>query len=251
MTSGAKPPITGLDTHDLPLDTKELGAALRKFLLQELVQGLRLGRCRFGVYAFFDYDGEPIYVGQTRESLGTRIRRHLTNQRTDAVAMSVLDPFEVHTVAVWPLPEFQDRSGKDAEVKAHLDALEATVFATLVAESKFGAVLNEKVPFAAANAKAPKMIKSAIVTKVVQDLRGHPDLRLSRRAATIARLAQVVCERDVQPGLRRTLFVQAERLRWLAEERLKPFEKAVAEEDSKPESEEERDAHADVKPSGD
>lgn len=28
--------------------------------------------------AFFDYDGEPIYVGQTKESLHTRILRHLT-----------------------------------------------------------------------------------------------------------------------------------------------------------------------------
>ena len=58
-----------------------------------------------GVYAFFDYDGEPIYVGQTNEMLRTRIRRHLTNQRTDDVAMSVLDPFEVLEIEVWPLPQ--------------------------------------------------------------------------------------------------------------------------------------------------
>lgn len=241
MSSGAKPPITGVDTHDLPLDTKELRQALQKFLRQELIKGLPLGGCKYGVYAFFDYDGEPIYVGQTRESLGTRIRRHLTNQRTDAVAMSVLDPFEVHTIAVWPLPEFQKRSGKDGEVKKHLDSLEATVFVTLVAESKFKAVLNEKVPVTAIKVKPPKMIKGAIVTKAVQELRGHPDLRLSRRAATIARLAQVICERDVQPGLRRTLLVQAERLTWLANERLKPFHRDVAKEDRKSASEEELD----------
>lgn len=244
MASGAKPPITGVDTHDLPLDTKELRQALQKFLRLELSKGLSLGGCKFGVYAFFDYDGEPIYVGQTRESLGTRIRRHLTNQRTDAVAMSVLDPFEVHTIAVWPLPEFQDRSGKDAEVKKHLDSLEATVFVRLVADSKFNAVLNEKVPIATTKVKLPKMIRGSIVTKEVQELRGHPDLRLSRRAATIARLAQVICERDVHPGLRRTLLVQAERLTWLAKERLKPFQKAVAAEDQKPESEEEREVGA-------
>ena len=241
MASESKPPITGVDTQDLPLDTKELRQELQKFLRHQLTKSLSLGGCKFGVYAFFDYDGEPIYVGQTRESLGTRIRRHLTNQRTDAVAMSVLDPFEVHSIGVWPMPEFQGRSGKDAEVKKHLDSLEATVFVTLVAESRFKAVLNEKVPIAATKVKLPKLIKSAIVTKEVQGLRGHPDLRLSRRAATIARLAQVICERDVQPGLRRTLLVQAERLTWLANERLKPFRKAVAEEDKKPESEEEGD----------
>lgn len=241
MTSRAKPPIAGVDTQELPLDTRELRRELQKFLRQELSKGIALGGCKFGVYAFFDYDGEPIYVGQTRESLGTRIRRHLTNQRTDAVAMSVLDPFEVHTIAVWPLPEFQDRSGKDAKVKKHLDSLEATVFVRLVAESKFKSVLNEKIPVAATKVKLPKMTKGAIVTKAVQELRGHPDLRLSRRAATISRLAQVICEREVQPGLRRTLLVQAERLTWLATERLKPFEQAVEAEDKNPESEEEGD----------
>jgi hypothetical protein len=66
----------------------------------------RLGNYKFGVYAFFDYDGEPIYVGQTNERLRTRIRRHLTNQRTDAVAMKVLDPFEVYEIEVWPLPQY-------------------------------------------------------------------------------------------------------------------------------------------------
>ena len=55
-------------------------------------QQVKVGNFKWGVYAVFDYDGEPIYIGQTKEQLRTRIRRHLTNQRTDAVAMSVLDP---------------------------------------------------------------------------------------------------------------------------------------------------------------
>lgn len=49
-------------------------------------------------------------MGQTYESLRDRIGRHLTNQRTDAVAMNVLDPFEVAEVEVWPLWELE---GKD------------------------------------------------------------------------------------------------------------------------------------------
>lgn len=62
-----------------------------------------IGHYKWGVYAFYDYDHEPIYVGQTNEQLSTRIRRHLTNQRTDAVAMSVLDPYEVCYIEVWPI----------------------------------------------------------------------------------------------------------------------------------------------------
>ena len=83
-----------------PFETSELRKSLTSFLTQPAADPhsgseRRLGNFKFGVYAFYDYDGEPIYVGQTNEKLSTRIPRHLTNQRTDAVAMKVLDPFEV------------------------------------------------------------------------------------------------------------------------------------------------------------
>ena len=95
-----------------PFETEDLRANLTKFLDTPFEEGSgqtpKVGNYKWGVYAFFDYDGEPIYVGQTNEMLRTRIRRHLTNQRTDAVAMSVLDPFEVLEIEVWPLPQFQE-----------------------------------------------------------------------------------------------------------------------------------------------
>jgi hypothetical protein len=79
----------------------------------------------------------------------TRIRRHLTNQRTDAVAMSVLDQFEVFTIKVWPLPEYQDVSKKKdpngwKAAKQHLNALERAVHDKAIADSTFNAILNEK-----------------------------------------------------------------------------------------------------------
>src|SRR5690606_23380064 len=85
-----------------PFETEDLRANLAAFLDTPFDDPaghkVRVGNYKWGVYAFFDYDGEPIYVGQTNEMLRTRIRRHLTNQRTDAVAMSVLDPFEVYEI---------------------------------------------------------------------------------------------------------------------------------------------------------
>lgn len=86
-----------------PFETIELRRKLAEFLKTSVDdpgtgEPIRVGNCWFGVYAFFDYDGEPIYVGQTYEKLGVRIQRHLTNQRTDAVAMKVLDPFEVYEI---------------------------------------------------------------------------------------------------------------------------------------------------------
>ncbi len=113
-----------------PLDTAELRKALKSFLDQKVKNPItgrtvRLGSYTFGVYVFYDYDSEPIYVGQTREKLSGRVGRHLTNQRTDAVAMSVLDPFEVYEVELYPLPELEGKKKNDPEVKELLDRLMA------------------------------------------------------------------------------------------------------------------------------
>lgn len=180
----------------------------------------KIGDHQWGVYGFYDYDGEPIYVGQTNEKVRVRIRRHLTNQRTDAVAMSVLDPFEVLDIEVWPLPQFQGRSGKDAEARAHLNALERLITEQAVALSKFKAILNEKdAPPTSIEVSAPPSLRGAIVSERVLEIRSHPDFRIARRALIMARLAQVISERKVQGGLRRVLLTQAKRLQWLAARR--------------------------------
>lgn len=213
-----------LDIAELPFETKHLRESLVLFLdsLVEDPSGLhvKIGNYIWGVYAFYDYDGEPIYVGQTNEKLRTRIRRHLTNQRTDAVAMNVLDPFEVCTIEVWPLSQFQHTEKKDKYAKEYLDALEYSVFEKLISESRFGAILNEKDPPPPRIAiEIPSSFKQKIVTDAVSALRDHPDLRLSRRAMTLSRLAQVICERKVGRGLRKVLLTQAKRLQWLSERR--------------------------------
>ena len=61
----------------------------------------------------------------------------------------------------------------------------------------------------------PKSISGIIVSDEVVKLRFHPDIRIARRAQTRARLAQIISERKVQPGLRRVLNVQAQRPKWL------------------------------------
>src|SRR5206468_12870946 len=91
---------------------------------------------KWGIYGFFDYDGEPIYVGQTYEGLGSRIGRHLNNQRTDAVAMNVLDPFEVAEIRVWPLDVTAIPDDHRGE---YLDRAEYTVFQKVIAESQLRA----------------------------------------------------------------------------------------------------------------
>ena len=207
-----------------PFETEDLRGNLTKFLDTPFDDPsgakLRVGNYRWGVYAFFDYDGEPIYVGQTNEMLRTRIRRHLTNQRTDAVAMSVLDPFEVFEVEVWPLPQFQETGGKDASAKEHLNALERQITQQAVEGSEFKAILNEKdPPGGELIVDIPPSFRGRIVSDRVHELRSHPDFRIARRALIISRLAQVISERKVQGGLRRVLETQAKRLQGLASRR--------------------------------
>lgn len=211
-------------SHLPPFETEDLRSNLASFLDAPFAdptgQTVRVGNYKWGVYAFFDYDGEPIYVGQTNEMLRTRIRRHLTNQRTDAVAMSVLDPFEVYEIEVWPLPQLQAVSGKDQSAKQHLDALERLITDQAIEHSKFKAILNEKDPPPGASVvEAPPSLRGRIVSDRVYELRSHPDYRIARRALIISRLAQVISERKVQGGLRRVLQTQARRLQWLAQRR--------------------------------
>jgi len=204
-----------------PFETEDLRENLARFLDTPFAQAdgpaVPVGNFRWGVYAFFDYDGEPIYVGQTNERLRTRIRRHLTNQRTDAVAMSVLDPFEVYDVEVWPLPRLQDAPRSDAAARQHLDALERLITERAIGNSQFKAILNEKdPPPGGLTVDAPLSLRGRIVSERVYQLRSHPDFRLARRALILSRLAQVISERKVQGGLRRVLLIQAKRLQWLA-----------------------------------
>ncbi|WP_158912766.1 GIY-YIG nuclease family protein [Caulobacter sp. S45] len=207
-----------------PFETEDLRSNLTTFLdspFQDPSGETHLvGNYRWGVYAFFDYDGEPIYVGQTNERLRTRIRRHLTNQRTDAVAMSVLDPFEVFEIEVWPLPQFEASNRNDLDARHHLDALERLITEEAVQRSQFKAILNEKDPPPGKLAvEAPPSFRRRIVSERVHELRSHPDFRIARRALIISRLAQVIAERKVQGGLRRVLLTQSKRLQWLAERR--------------------------------
>ncbi|MBZ9986700.1 GIY-YIG nuclease family protein [Mesorhizobium sp. BH1-1-5] len=211
-----------------PLETDELRKGIRSFFHEtdyDDPSGVtkKVGSYKWGVYAFYDYDGEPIYVGQTKEKLSGRVGRHMTNQRTDAVAMSVLDPFEVAEIEVWPLPQFEGVNKKHPDFRmanAALDALEHAVFTRLRRESKFGAILNEKdPPSPTVGINEPPSVRGSIVSDTIRELRSHPDTRLARRSMIVSKLAQVISEREVKMGLRRVLVTQTKRLHWLAKRR--------------------------------
>lgn len=202
---------------DPPHEVKAIRSLITEALNTEDSEGRRVGDAKHGVYLFYDYDKEPIYVGRTYEKLRTRIRRHLTNQRTDAAAMSVLDPFEVAEIEMWPLWGLEEASRSEA--LPYLADLEYTVYQKALFESVFAALLNEKDVPMANIIELPPSVRMSIIPDDIQRLRRHADLRIARRAGTIANLARIISERSPSSGLRRTLVVQAKRLEWLADQR--------------------------------
>lgn len=207
-----------------PAEVAEARALITAFFRQEDAQGRRIGQATCGVYAFYDYDGEPIYVGKTVEGLSGRVSRHLTGRRSDAVGKFVLDPFEVLDIEVWPMFWLPRGTKADAAQKAATSSAEYQVYQQALAGSRFGAVLNEGVIAPAPPIQLPPSFRGTIVPERVLPDRRHPDIRIARRAMTIANLARLISERKVdKKGLRTTLLVQSQRLEWLAEERLGHF----------------------------
>lgn len=195
----------------------------RELLTDALAQtdpasGKKLNNC-IGVYAFYDYDGEPIYVGQTAEDFGTRIGRHLRGQRSDTLAYRILDPFEVADMELYPVDEL--RHVPAAEKRTRLDAIEYSVYVKAIRDSRYQAILNEKIPPVSALVDLPAAHRFTLVPDAMREDREHPDVRIARRAETLARVAAVAHERgEVSAGLRRVIVIQAVRLADLAAARL-------------------------------
>lgn len=202
-------------------DVRRFRAELANFLDHKDDNGRKWADAKWGVYAFYDYDGEPIYVGQTNERLRTRIRRHLTNQRSDAVAMRILDVFEVAEVEIYPLWHMENANAKSKDAKRELDAHEYTAYVNAIENSRFKAILNEKIPPPSALVTLPPSLRWKLIDDEMRKERGHADIRIARRAETIARLAAVARERgEVSDGLRRVLVIQAVRLAYISAVRL-------------------------------
>jgi len=72
----------------------------------------------------------------------------------------------------------------------------------------------------------PPSVRAPLLTGARRAEREHPDIRLARRARTIADLARIISERRVKTGLRRTLWAQAQRLESLARKRLAEIERS-------------------------
>lgn len=207
-----------------PDDVAAILQQLRQALRKKDSNGRMIRSASCGVYAFFDYDGEPIYVGQSYENVAGRIGRHLTGQRSDAVAKRVLDPFEVAEIEIWPFWDLDPKADREG-AKDTLLAAEYTVFTMLEEQSRFNAVLNEDRPAETRRISLPQSVRFKVVPEDVFQRRRHADVRIAQRASTLSDLANVISRREIKsPGIRRTLLTQAKRIVFLAERRLEDTE---------------------------
>lgn len=212
---GSKPSKKSMPTRFVREFRSLLSAAMAEL---DPASGKTLGTC-IGVYAFFDYDGEPIYVGQSTEDLGTRVGRHLRGQRSDTLAYRILDPFEVAEMELYPTEHL--RNLPQRERKLAVDAVEYSVYVNAIQNSKYRAILNEKIPPVSPRVELPPSHRFTLIPDDLREDREHPDVRIARRAETLARVAAVAHERgEVSEGLRRVIVIQAVRLADLAAARL-------------------------------
>ena len=129
------------------------------------------------------------------ESLAISLTREQTQLR-----WNVLDPFEVAEIEVWPLWDLQGRNRDDEDAIRRLNSAEYTVFQKVLRQSSFGAVLNEGDIAPTELIELPQSTRDRIIPDDLYSMRKHPDVRIARRANTIAALARVISEREVSDG---------------------------------------------------
>src|ERR1700754_1824619 len=87
---------------------------------------------QIGCYVLCDLDGVPLYVGQSRDGIRTRVNRHLTSARSDIIANRQIDVWEIAFVWAYPVAN-----------AAEISHLEDALFHSFHPQS---ALMNGRVP---------------------------------------------------------------------------------------------------------
>lgn len=66
-------------------------------------QAVKMLTTRIGVYVLCDLDNVPIYVGQSKDGIRSRVARHLTSARSDIIANRQIDVWEIAYVWTYPV----------------------------------------------------------------------------------------------------------------------------------------------------
>ncbi len=125
---------------------------------------------QIGCYVLCDLDGVPIYVGQSRDGIRSRVNRHLTSARSDIIANRQVDVWEIAFVWAYPVNNPRD-----------IKALEDALFHSFHPKS---ALMNGRVPatpLGALDIPQPEQIVQVMADSEIAEKR-DPALRLPRQA---------------------------------------------------------------------
>lgn len=151
-----------------------------------------------GVYALCDLDKNPIYIGQSKDGIRTRVNRHLTSARSDVIANRQLDIWEIGEVWAWPV--------ESSEV---IDDLETYLI------NQYNAInplVNGKLP--AQSGSSPEIPNKQVVEIIPAEersLRLDPSRRLPRQMEHLTSLFSHILEVKNNPEQRRMLRVHFNR----------------------------------------
>ncbi len=128
-----------------------------------------------GVYVLCDLDEVPIYVGQSKDGIRSRVSRHLTSARSDIIANRQIDVWEIAFVLAFPITNLQDINPIENRLYHHFN--------------KKSKLMNGTVPPVPPKAPIPRpSVKVQVMSDKEIAERKNPEQRLPRQANHYAQI---------------------------------------------------------------
>lgn len=128
-----------------------------------------------GVYVLCDLDGVPIYVGQSKDGIRSRVSRHLTSARSDIIANRQIDVWEIAYVLAYPIANVHEITPTENRLYHHFN--------------KKSKLMNGTIPRLPPKAPIPKpSVKVQVMSDKEIVERKTPEQRLPRQANHYAQI---------------------------------------------------------------
>lgn len=156
---------------------------------------------QIGVYVLADLDQVPIYVGQSKDGIRSRVSRHLTSARSDIIANRQIDVWEIAYVWAFPVSD-----------KSEIDALEAVLFHHYDPQSQLMNGALPRRPDVLPTRPEPSQIVQVMSDAEIED-RKQAEQRLPRQASHYAQLVGHFLTVKNSPQIARAMDAHFERLK--------------------------------------
>ena len=128
-----------------------------------------------GVYVLCDLDEVPIYVGQSKDGIRSRVSRHLTSARSDIITNRQIDVWEIAYVWAHPISDVKDITPTENRLYHHFN--------------KKSKLMNGTVPPAPSKEPVPNAsFKVQVMSDKEISERKTPEQRLPRQANHYAQI---------------------------------------------------------------